>query len=195
MKASDLLSIAAKQLGVSESPPSSNNVRYNTWFYGREVRGSAYPWCMVFCQWVFAQAGVSLPVRTASCGALMYAAEKAGKWVRSGYRPGDLVIFNFPGGAATDHCGIVEKVTVDENGVVCPKADNRLLFAAEGAAEVITTDAGDPRETESFARADKKALSGMLVCCARSIEGKPGSIKITATADGLAPAQVELVAE
>lgn len=106
--ANELLTIARKQLGVCESPPGSNNVRYNTWYYGREVMGSAYPWCMVFVQWVFAQAGVKLPVRTASCGALMNAAKAAGCWVTAGFKPGDVVIYDFPGGAATDHCGIVE---------------------------------------------------------------------------------------
>ncbi len=106
--ANQLLTIARKQLGICENPPSSNNVRYNTWYYGREVMGSAYPWCMVFVQWVFAQAGVKLPVRTASCGALMNAAKAAGCWVTAGFKPGDVVIYDFPGGAATDHCGIVE---------------------------------------------------------------------------------------
>ncbi|MDE6932906.1 MAG: C40 family peptidase [Oscillospiraceae bacterium] len=106
--ANQLLTIARKQLGICENPPSSNNVRYNTWYYGREVMGSAYPWCMVFVQWVFAQAGVKLPVRTASCGALMNAAKSAGCWVTAGFKPGDVVIYDFPGGAATDHCGIVE---------------------------------------------------------------------------------------
>ena len=107
---SELLEIARRQIGVKESPPKSNNVRYNTWYYGREVSGAAYPWCMVFVQWVFAQAGVKLPVRTASCGALMRAAQSAGCWVTRGYQPGDVVIYDFPGGAATDHCGIVEAV-------------------------------------------------------------------------------------
>ncbi len=106
--ANQLLTIARKQLGICENPPSSNNVRYNTWYYGREVMGSAYPWCMAFVQWVFAQAGVKLPVRTASCGALMNAAKAAGCWVTAGFKPGDVVIYDFPGGAATDHCGIVE---------------------------------------------------------------------------------------
>ena len=46
----ELLGIARKQIGVSEAPPDSNNVRYNTWYYGREVMGSWYPWCMVFCK-------------------------------------------------------------------------------------------------------------------------------------------------
>lgn len=106
--AKELLTIARKQLGICENPPNSNNVRYNTWYYGREVMGSAYPWCMVFVQWVFAQAGVKLPVRTAGCGALMNAAKSAGCWVTTDFRPGDVVIYDFPGGAATDHCGIVE---------------------------------------------------------------------------------------
>ena len=65
---------------------------------------------MVFVQWVFDQAGVKLPIRTASCGALMRAAKAAGCWVTKGYQPGDVVIYDFPGGAATDHCGIVEAV-------------------------------------------------------------------------------------
>ena len=107
---SELLELARRQIGVKECPPNSNNVRYNTWYYGREVSGAAYPWCMVFVQWVFDQAGVKLPIRTASCGALMRAAKAAGCWVTKGYQPGDVVIYDFPGGAATDHCGIVESV-------------------------------------------------------------------------------------
>ena len=107
---SELLDIARRQIGTRESPPKSNNVRYNTWYYGREVSGAAYPWCMVFVQWVFDQAKVKLPTRTASCGALMRAAQSAGQWVESDYKPGDVVIYDFPGGAKTDHCGIVESV-------------------------------------------------------------------------------------
>lgn len=103
-----LVEFATKQLGVCENPPGSNNVRYNTWFYGREVSGKEYPWCMVFVQWVFDQMGANLPVRTASCGALMRAAQAAGCWVTRDFQPGDVVIYDFPGGADTDHCGVVE---------------------------------------------------------------------------------------
>ena len=116
MTAEKVLAIARGELGVKESPANSNRVKYNTWYYGREVSGAAYPWCMAFVQWVFAQAGVKLPLRTASCGALMNAAKKAGQWVTKDYRPGDVVIYDFPGGAATDHTGIIEKVTL--TGVV-----------------------------------------------------------------------------
>lgn len=130
MTASKLLEIAARQLGVSESPPGSNKVRYNTWYYGREVSGKAYPWCMVFVQWVFDQAGVKLPARTASCGGLMAAAVKEGCWVSSKLRPGDVVIYDFAGGAATDHCGIVESVT--ETGVIAIEGNTGSTSNADG---------------------------------------------------------------
>ena len=111
MTAENVLSIARRELGTREEPANSNRVKYNTWYYGREVSGKAFPWCIAFVQWVFANAGVSLPMRTASCGLLMEAAKKSGQWVTKDYRPGDVVIYDFPGGADTDHCGIVEKVT------------------------------------------------------------------------------------
>ena len=83
--AEKLLETARAELGVKESPAGSNRVKYNTWYYGREVSGAAYPWCVAFVQWCCARAGVKLPVKTASCTALMTAARKAGMWVTSGY--------------------------------------------------------------------------------------------------------------
>lgn len=130
MTGRDVALLAATQVGISESPPGSNNVRYNTWYYGREVSGSRYPWCMVFVQWVFAQAGVALPQRTASCGALMRAAQMSGEWVTADYHPGDVVIYDFPGGAATDHCGIVESVT--DSGVVAIEGNTGSGSDADG---------------------------------------------------------------
>lgn len=101
-RASDVLDLARGELGYKESPAGSNRTKYGRW-YGLD----GAPWCMIFIQWVFAQAGAALPVHTASCGALMRAAQAAGRWVTGGYRPGDVVIYDFPGGAATDHCGVV----------------------------------------------------------------------------------------
>lgn len=111
--AEKILEIARAELGTKESPANSNKVKYNTWYYNQEVSGPAYPWCMVFVQWCFAQAGASslLPEKTASCGALMRAAQAAGLWVTKDFRPGDVVIYDFPGGASTDHCGIVDSLT------------------------------------------------------------------------------------
>ena len=105
-RATDILAIARAELGYTESPAGSNKTKYGAWF---GLNGQ--PWCMMFIQWVFASEGAAalLPARTASCGAFMRAAQKTGRWVTGGYQPGDVVIYDFPGGAATDHCGIVEK--------------------------------------------------------------------------------------
>lgn len=106
----DVLRIAASQIGAKEDPPNSNRVKYNTWYYGREVSGAAYPWCMAFVQWCFAQVGFNLR-RTASCSALASAYRSAGQWVTRGYKPGDIVMFDFSGKRAkTQHVGIVESV-------------------------------------------------------------------------------------
>lgn len=132
--AETVLNIARGELNVRESPANSNNVKYNTWYYGGPVSGKAYPWCMVFVQWCFHQAGVPLPLRTASCGALMRAAKKTGVWKTADYRPGDVVIYDFPGGASTDHTGIVERVT--ETGVIAIEGNTSQAGSQSNGGEV-----------------------------------------------------------
>jgi len=100
-----VLDIARKEIGTKEAPANSNNVRYNTWYYGKAVSGSAYPWCMAFVQWVFNQAGMKLPYLTASCSALLnwYRKNRPARVVKTP-QPGDIVIYSF------SHTGIVEAV-------------------------------------------------------------------------------------
>lgn len=108
-----VLQIARWQTGVVETPAGSNKVKYNTWYYGREVSGSAYPWCMVYVQWVFREAGFNLR-KTASCTELTNAYKAAGQWVTEGYKPGDIVMFDFSGRRQkTEHCGIALEVHPD----------------------------------------------------------------------------------
>lgn len=107
-----MLEVAEKQIGTKESPANSNNVKYNTWFYGHAVSGSAYPWCMAFVEWCFSEAGMPLPFLTASCGSLL-------NWYKKNDpdcivitpQLGDIAIFNWPGTKyTTDHTGIVRSV-------------------------------------------------------------------------------------
>ena len=110
-----VLYAAASQVGITESPPGSNKVKYNTAYYGREVSGKAYPWCMAFVWWVFREAGFSL-FKTASCSAFVgqYKTKSPGQIVRANYRPGDIVFFDFTGKRTkTEHVGIVESVAAD----------------------------------------------------------------------------------
>lgn len=108
----DLLDIARAQLGIKESPPNSNKVKYNDWYWKKPVSGPDYPWCMAFCQWCYHQVGVILPAYTASCSALMNAAKAACKWVVKDFQPGDLIIFSFNQNGTPSHCGIyLEKIS------------------------------------------------------------------------------------
>lgn len=115
---SEILALAYSQLGIKEDPANSNIVKYNDWYYGRRVQGPAYPWCMVFMQWLYNQVGVKLPLRTASCGAMLTAAKKAGCYVTTNYKPGDLLLFDFTGQRfKTTHCGILYKLYTIDNKV------------------------------------------------------------------------------
>lgn len=101
--ARDVLNIARNDLGYKESPAGSNRTKYGEW-YGL----NGQPWCMMAIQFWLNQAGVPVPLKTASCGAMMRAAQAKGCWVTGGYQPGDVVIYDFPGNnVKTDHCGIV----------------------------------------------------------------------------------------
>lgn len=103
--ANDLLSVARADLGYCESPANSNRTKYGEW-YGL----NGQPWCMIAVQYWCDKAGVSLPAKTASCTLFMNAAKQAGKWVTSGYKPGDIILYNFDNYADADHVGICESV-------------------------------------------------------------------------------------
>ena len=107
--------------------------------------------------------------------------------VRTAGKPDHLVLTADRDTIAADGDDLVyiTAAIVDADGVVCPLADNRITFAVEGAGELLTTDSGDQRETESFARPDKKALAGYTVACVRSVLDLTGKLTVSASADGL----------
>ena len=57
--ASKVIAKAKSFLGTKESPKNSNNVIFNTHYYGKAVHGSAYPWCAVFLWDMFRLCGAS----------------------------------------------------------------------------------------------------------------------------------------
>lgn len=109
--AAAIVKVANSQIGVKESP--YNNVKYNTWYYGKEVkdrnsRDTSHAWCVVFISWCADRAGISTDVvpKTAGVGSIMNFYKNAGRYKTrsSGYVPkaGDIAIF---GNAS--HAGIV----------------------------------------------------------------------------------------
>lgn len=112
MTAEKILAIARGELGVKESPAGSNNVKYNTAYYGREVKGAGYPWCCVFVWWLFREAGASAlffnGAKTAYAPALLTYHKKMGQAVSRDYKPGDIIFFDFNGNGTADHVGVCE---------------------------------------------------------------------------------------
>lgn len=109
MKSNELVSAAKAEIGVKETPPNSNNVKYNTWYYGHPVSGANYPWCMVFVQWLFRN--VSMLIKTASCSTLLRWSKQE-KCFYTEPKVGDIVFFKFDKSlkAEAQHCGIVVEV-------------------------------------------------------------------------------------
>lgn len=105
-----ILVLAQSQVGTTEYPPNSNDVIYNTAYYGKEVSGSAYPWCCVFVWWCFAQFTPCLVKKTASCMDLAQWFKDNGQWHASP-KAGDVVFFKFnTNNRWTNHVGIVKEV-------------------------------------------------------------------------------------
>lgn len=124
--AQQVLDIARAELGTKESPAGSNNVKYNTAYYGREVYDglweTEFPWCVVFLWWCFRQAGAAELFyggsKTASCRQLLsYHTRQA----VTDYQPGDIIFYNFHGKTTAEHVGICESaggssiVTIEGN--------------------------------------------------------------------------------
>ena len=57
--AADVMKKASSYIGTKESPANSNNVAFNTHYYGKAVSGADYPWCCVFIWDVFRMVGAS----------------------------------------------------------------------------------------------------------------------------------------
>lgn len=108
--AKEVLDLAESQVGITEYPPNSNNVAYNTAYYGHEVSGSSYPWCCTFVWWCFNQFNPCLVKKTASCQDLAQWFKDNGKWGSTPH-PGDVVFFKFNTNSRwTNHVGIVKEV-------------------------------------------------------------------------------------
>lgn len=105
-----LITWARAQIGTAETPPGSNNVIYNTRYYGHPVSGDDLPWCCAFVWDAFRETGLARLFvgggMTAYCPYVMGWAKDHGQWVTDKYRAGDLPLFDWDGDGIADHIGI-----------------------------------------------------------------------------------------
>jgi beta-galactosidase len=83
----------------------------------------------------------------------------------------------------------------DADGVLAPRAANRVRFEVNGPAEIVVTDNGDPTSFESFQAKERAAFNGLALVVVRTKPGEPGTITLTATSPGLASTEVPLTAK
>lgn len=112
--AEQVLNRARSQLGRVESPPGSNRIEYNDWYYGNATRA---PWCATWLSWCFFHEGLPLPATNSRgfaytpSGAQWF--KNRGKWMNNhspDVRPGDVVFFYWPSMGRIAHVGVVEAV-------------------------------------------------------------------------------------
>jgi beta-galactosidase len=79
---------------------------------------------------------------------------------------------------------------LDDNGTLCPLAENLIKFKIDGPAEIAGVDNGNPLSYEPFQADYRKLFFGKAMLILRTRQGTTGDIKIIAESDGLAPADV-----
>lgn len=137
MSLSKVIEIARAELGEHENPPGSNRVKY--WQdYDPAYQGQ--PWCVAFQWWCFWKAGESSAffggAKTASCGKLL-------RFFKENYQNvpvreiaiGDLGFFNFSGGVAPEHCGLITHVERSNGSILYVKSIEGNTYAEGGSGD------------------------------------------------------------
>ena len=111
--AKQIMDKAISYVGTKEKPANSNNVIFNTHYYGRPVNGSQYKWCAAFIWDIFRLCGASKLFydgkKCAYCPSIKNWAVK-NKLTVNKYkaRYGDIAIFDWDRNKIPDHIGFIE---------------------------------------------------------------------------------------
>ena len=81
---------------------------------------------------------------------------------------------------------------LDKDGTLCPLAEHRVHFEVDGPAEIAGVGNGNPLSLEPFQADERKLFYGKAMLILRTRDGRPGTIKVTATADGMTAAAATL---
>ena len=93
-------------------------------------------------------------------------------------------------GIGTDDLVYITCDVVDKNGTLCPNADNSVTFTVVGGT-IIGTDNGHGANVEKLSGSTHAAFSGKCLCVVKH-DGASGTMKITATANGLAAGTISV---
>jgi beta-galactosidase len=83
----------------------------------------------------------------------------------------------------------VKIAIVDQEGRICPNADNLVKFKIEGEGVIAGVDNGNPVSHEYFKASERKAFHGLCLAIVQS-KRQPGRIRLSAESEGLQTAEV-----
>ncbi|MEM1305572.1 MAG: DUF4982 domain-containing protein, partial [Planctomycetota bacterium] len=90
---------------------------------------------------------------------------------------------------------LVQVEVVDKQGIVCPTRGDQVEFDLAGPGEIAGVGNGDPTSFDSFVDDRHPIFHGKAVLVLRSRAGSTGQVRLTASATGLKPATVTVLAE
>lgn len=124
--AKQIIDKARSYIGTKESPAYSNNVIFNTDYYGHPVSGSEYPWCVTFVWDIFRMCDASELFydgrKTSYCPAVLSWGRENGLIVTEG-REGDLILFDWDNTNPND---------ADHIGFIAARSDDGYYITIEG---------------------------------------------------------------
>lgn len=166
--AQTVINKAKSFVGVKESPANSNNVIFNTHYYGKAVSGSAYPWCAVFLWDVFRLCNASdLFCGGAKCAYTPTIAnyyKQIGRWHTGSGKPGDLVLYQFAGSNRINHIGILVK----DNGTTITTIEGNTSSSNDANGGAVEIRTRPKTYVKGFARPAYKAATSSSTVSAKS---------------------------
>jgi beta-galactosidase len=85
----------------------------------------------------------------------------------------------------------VQVEVVDADGVVVPTAGDLVRFTLDGPARLLAVGNGNPTDHGSYQTPERRAFHGLLLALIQSTDAA-GTVRVTARADGLAPASLDI---
>ncbi|NQU87274.1 MAG: glycoside hydrolase family 2 protein [Mariniphaga sp.] len=81
----------------------------------------------------------------------------------------------------------------DDEGNICPLADNLVNFKIKGPGEIAGVGNGNPQSHEPFIADYRKLFNGKAMLILKSVKGEPGSIEVSASSDKMKGTKVSIV--
>jgi beta-galactosidase len=81
----------------------------------------------------------------------------------------------------------------DEDGNLCPLADNPVCFNIDGPSVIEAVGNGNPQSVEPFVSNQRKLFFGKAMLIIKTLKSRTGKITVTATSAGLKPAETSLI--